>query len=149
MKFETSIPIKPHLKKYLIKRFNAHDKLVVHNRFLLGKLIIKAFSEKDRKRVINVRDISDNMTIVFDHTTDLTLSDGNVFDFNQLVEELYRKELGVFIAVHFLFGTHPERKHAILLFNDVFGINEEEIAMETLVKHYQRHPEDTQLFINQ
>ena len=146
MKFTTTIPVKSHLKKYLIKRLSAKvDVIFISKHTLIGKLIIKSFSER-ANRPKKTSDITDNINIVFDERNDLTLSDGNVFDFNQLIEDLYRRELGMFISVHFLFADYPERKQSIINFNNKIGITEDEIAIETLIKHLQRNAEDTEFF---
>ncbi len=60
--------------------------------------------------------------------------------------EIYRKDLGIFVGTHFLFGINPERKQAIYNFNDKFGITEDDIAIDTLTKHLQRHEQDTKFF---
>lgn len=149
MLFETTIPVRPHLKKYLFTRFKAGDKaILIDKSFLMGKLIIKAFSEQNNKPK-RIDKITDSIRIIFDHERDLTLSDGNVYDFNQLIEDYYRRELGIFVGVHFIFGSYPERKQAIYLFNDLFGITEDEVGIDCLIKHLQRNPEDTKLFENQ
>lgn len=145
MKFTTTIPVKPHLKKYLHSRFNVKDVLNISKNSMIGKLIIKSFSEL-RNKPKNTSGISDSIVIVFDESTDLTLSDGNVFDFNQLIEDIYRRELGMFISTHFLWSKHPERKQAIINFNNKIGITEDEIAVETLIKHLQRNEQDTKFF---
>jgi len=146
MKFTTSIPIKPHLKKYLIKRFGINkDYINVNKRSMIGQLIIKSFAERKNKPKKNDK-FTDKITIVFDHKYDLTLSAGNVFDFNRIIDEIYRSELGMFIGLNYLFNEYPERKQAILNFNDKFNINEDDIPLDTLIKYIQRNPQDTKIF---
>ncbi len=147
MKFETTIPVKPHLKKYLISRFNVKEEpIFVSKRTKIGKFIIKSFSEQANNRFRNITDITDSINIIFDERNDLTFSEGNVFDFNILIEEIYRRELGMFVSVHFLFAEYPERKQTIINFNDKMGITEDEMPLDTLIKHLQRNPEDTKYF---
>lgn len=145
MKFTTTIPVRPHLKKYLLSRFRVPNVLNISKNSLIGKLIIKSFSEQ-RNKPKTTTDISESIIIVFDESTDLTLSDGNVFDFNQLIEDIYRRELGMFIATNKLWHQQPERKQSIINFNNKIGITEDEIAVETLIKHMQRNEQDTKFF---
>jgi len=148
MKLKASIPIKSYLRKYILNRFKSELPLVISKNFMLGKLIIKIFSEH-QNRTKKTSDYNDTIEIVFDHEYDLTLSAGNVFDFNSLIEDIYRKDLAMFIGFDKLFNKHPERKQAILNFNSLFGINEDDIELATLIKHIQRHKEDTQIIVYQ
>lgn len=147
MVLDVKIPIKAHLKKYLIKRYDSGDEMTLSKDSVIGKIIIKNFSERNNiSKKLSLFD--EQINIKFDHRYDLTFSHGNIYDFNMLIEDLYRKELMFFMQLDNFFNPKPERKKAILSFNQFFAISESDIKLETLIKYVQRHPQDMKLIDN-
>lgn len=145
MLVEVKIPIRTHLKKYILKRYSTEEPIMITKKSIIGKFIIQSFG-RQRNKPKSIDDIKDQIHVKFDHEYDIVISDGNVYDFNDILEDIYRKDLALFVGMENLFNPHPEKKHAVELFNDKFKISEDDISLETLLKHLQRHVEDTKLF---
>jgi len=111
---------------------------------IFGKYIILGFSRHNNKSK-SIAGIKDEFRFQFNHNLDLTFSNGNIYDFNELLEDIYRKDLAFYLAMGKMFNPTHERKRAIEVFNQQFNISEDDIGIETLLKHFQRHPQDMQL----
>ncbi len=145
MIIQATIPVRPHLKKYIVKKFKAQHIIKISHHSIFGKLVVKSFSEHFA-RARETSAFRSSIFIEFDHEFELTLSAGNIYDFNSLVEDIYRQELIQYVMHEKLWNPHFERKRSIETFNSYFGITEDDIALETIIKFMQRSAEDRHYF---
>jgi len=132
----------------LLARFACSEPLTIGNTSELEKIIIGCFQKSivrptdDKRSKINC-----SLSLMFE--TDnfgkegFTISPNNIYDFNKIIEALFRREIGISIGYAKLY-SNPEMKTVVLNFLDSLGISEDEIAYDTIKKHFDndRHRQD-------
>ena len=149
MQIIVNIPVHTYIKKYLLKRFKCEEPVVITNNTLLGKLIIKNFQDTITRQTLKKNEYSNDLRVCFDADyfgkKGFSITPDNVYDFNSIVDSLFRRDIGMHIGLNFMFSV-GERKLTISNFLNYFYIAEDELNVESIIKHFQRHPEDTYFY---
>ena len=128
MEMIVDIPIRTHLKKFILKKVDEKEPVILSKKTQLGILTIKCFTEF----IVNtthVRKMNDKLTVKFLYYRNLVFNDQNIYDFNELIENIYRTELGMFLSIRKIFDDNYERINQIGVFNNMYDITEEDIKL--------------------
>ena len=144
MKFDVTIPIKPHLKKYLLYKFHSStNEICLTTKNKLGLSLINMFFErKDIYRKDFSLAFTDTITVSFSgefgNRFGFFISKQNIYYFNKALSDDFNDRLFDFLDTMTDEDDRFQINRGIERFCERFSITEEEIAHETLRKAYQR-----------
>ncbi len=145
MQFETKIPVKKHLKKFIAKEAGS-DELRLGSSNMYGMLFSCFFTRQQPlsdgselgkdQRWTHIR-----VNFTFDdlRRKGFTMSVESVMQFNKIVELQFRNQLLQQIQLRKGLMANFVLKDTILGFLDYYGIDEDEMKYDTIVKWVQRN----------
>jgi len=139
-----TIPVKPHLKKFLLKRYNGHPCLSMTDEFsavliqiIEGKRFLKPYEYENRKYTDS---ITFSIPAWYSSLNMITLKPSHLILFNQFVDGAFRER--IFDSVMIELANSPREynviKPVIKRFMVYYDINEDELAYDSLMKYFYR-----------
>jgi hypothetical protein len=153
---ELILPIRPHLKKYLLRKLNSDENVSVGLNDPIGfGLFVSSHLIKKRNYFMNfhkdqvnqfVTSLSDsiiklNLKPFHSNHIGMFIDNENVFYINKFINASFTNELFCFIETQKLFYPHINISYAIDDFIGIFSITEDDIPKETLLRNYNRKKE--------
>jgi hypothetical protein len=157
---EFNIPVYPHVKKFILKRYRFKKKVVVTEHSSLGKLVTLALRESRSGKfghgLINemmVRPqtsekITETLTLVLTkEQSELSVRLSKLARLNIDFDVLFKEHMLTWIeaAQNLGFAAYP----ACRLFLQAYGIEESEYSLESAYRYYQRSKDPTGFVVNQ
>lgn len=141
MTFALHIPVKPHVRKYLIKVFGSDSFHLVKGNHIL--LMINRMMERPpfgwRPRKVDTCKVT---VIISDDTSrrvpGIYISEANIKTFNNYIADLMRSELYYTVDAGLKY-TGQDIKDLIMEFREKYDIQESDLAFETMKKMYYRY----------
>lgn len=134
-----SIPVKPHVKKYLIKRYGTTHQ--VSKKTFIGLFLLQLLEKKIEKQE---KDIPNNFTYEIEVPEYYFNTKGYSVDTKKLkflgicLEKLFVEDCNSFIDNELLKGDSNAKK-AIKLFFCIYGIDENDLNLDSVYRNYQRY----------
>ena len=136
------IPVKPHLKKFIIKRYRQKEPLNITERSLLGRNIMKVLQETRKHKFENVLyQYTERLQVVL--TADMRERSprlARLVYVNNEIEKEFKEALFIWIEAQMEMACHA--KEACQNFLDYYGIDDQEYSYDAAYKAWQRFKTD-------
>lgn len=147
MQFDINIPIQPHIRKYLLSKFNSvHDQdyICISSKNKLGLAFVNMFQKRNdiyRKEfeITFTSQIRILFSGEFSNRFGFFISKQNIFYLNKALDDDFRDSLYNFLDGMREVNRDFQINRGILQFCSKYRITEDDIALETLRKSYQRY----------
>jgi hypothetical protein len=153
---QINIPVKPHLKKYLLRKLRAtNDTITISSKdpICFGISILNILQKKNsyllnfKKKQLDkfINSIDKNCFIIIDigenycNRSGLFIDDDKIFYINKFIEKQFRNEMFVFVNSNYIYNPKFVIEYGLEDFLSFFSITEDEYQKETLVKFYHRN----------
>ncbi len=150
------IPIKLHLKKYILRKFQSKEDIIplsTDDPIGLGIIILNIickktiyllnFNEPDLKSFIQHLDWNYTLNLLigprYRERSGLFINEDKIFYINKFIEKQFKNELCIFIHANYLYNPKFVVEYGIDDFISHYGINEDDIIKESLIKFYHRN----------
>ncbi len=139
------IPMKPHLKKFVLKRARSKEPLQVNERSLLGRNIMKVLQETRKHKFDSVLyQYTDRLQVTLTH--DMMERSPNLKRLvyvNTEIEKEFKE--AIFIWVEAQMEMNCPANEACKNFLEYYGIDDTEYTYDATYKAWQRYKEDEDL----
>lgn len=150
------IPIKPYLKKYLLRKLKAKEDSIVistNDTIGFGICVINTISKKrdyllnpNIKNIesfinkINIDNTFINLSICegYCKTSGYFIKDDKVFYINKFIEKQFRNDLMMFLLAPYFYNPKFIIEYGLEDFLSIYSISEDEIKKESLVRYFRR-----------
>jgi hypothetical protein len=133
-----SIPVKNHVKKYLMKRYGSVHQ--VTKKTFIGLLLLQLLEKKiDRQeRLVDKSSIYDiSVPEYYFNTKGYSVDPDKLRFLGICLEKLFMEDFYSFVDHELIKGTASAYK-AIQLFFSIYGISENDLKVESMYRNYQR-----------
>lgn len=153
---QINIPVKPHLKKYLLRKLRSNCNIITvssNDPICFGISILNILQKKNsyllnlNKKKLDrfIGSIDHNCCITIDvgdnycHRSGLFIDDDKIFYINKFIEKQFRNEMFVFVNSNYIYNPRFVVEYGLEDFLSFFDITEDEYKKETMVKCYHRN----------
>jgi len=136
---EINIPVKHHVKQYLIKRYGL--KHTITKKSFLGIILLNVLDKGDYKNN-SLNDRLANYSIVvpeyYFNTKGFNISKEKLFFLSHCLERLFLEDFYRFVDIELL-KPNTNAYQSVALFLNFYSITESDIKLESMYRNYQRY----------
>lgn len=134
-----SIPVKKHVKKYLIKKYG--EVHTVTKKTFLGLLLLELINDKvepSDRQFVNFEKYELNIPEFYFNKKGFNIDKNKARFLGNCLEKLFLEDFHTFIDLELIKGKTNAMK-SIKLFLLFYNISENDLKLESLYRNYQRH----------
>jgi len=134
-----SIPVKKHVKKYLIAKYGSEH--IVSRKSFIGLLLLELLQKKMEKPTQKF-DCDERYKMIipeyYFNTKGFSIGYNKAKFLGICLEKLFYEDFHGFIAIE-LKKEKANAYQAVVLFCKIYNLEEDDIKMESMYRNYQRH----------
>lgn len=151
------IPIKPHLRKYVLRKLNTQSvvKVSTTDKLGLGIFILQNLIKKKEHFISNIS--SEDVAFVssiptrsfiefeigakYSKEKGVFIENSAIYNINKYIDKFFLNEMFTFVNSLILFDPNIVALYAIDDFISIYDISDDDILLESLYMTYRRHKE--------